>query len=216
MAKKKKVHKSFSIKEAIHFGWQISTKNVWFFIGFLLIPFGINMLLSNFTPQLFDKNLHFNFLGLVILFISWIVSLQFGFAQIAIYFKLADKKKTSLKELFAYFDKGLLWKYFLVGLLLQLIILAGFLVLIIPGIYFSLKYWFAPYIYVDKRTGVIDAFKESARLTEGVKWQLLLLGIVQSLVVLAGALALLVGLFVTLPINYLSDISVYRKLSAKA
>jgi hypothetical protein len=204
----------FSKSEAIKFGWQLATKNIWFLVGLLLIPGIINLLFS-FTPQVFDENLNFSFVGLLFLIVGTIIGLQFSFAQFAVFFKLADQKKSSLKELFAYFDVVLLWRFFLVNFLFGLITTLGFLLLIIPGIYFSLKYWFAVYIFVDKRTGVIEAFKESARITKGVKWQLLLLGILQTLIMLAGALALLVGLFVAVPINYLSDVYVYRKLSGQ-
>lgn len=210
-------HRTFSISKALGFGWNIAKKNFWFFLAVLLIPNAISFLIAFIYQPLFDQNtLLLNILGFVIMIAGWIVSLQLSFATLALYFKFADAKKAELKDLFAYFDARLLRRYFLLNLLFGLMMTVGILLFIIPGIYLGLKYWFTPYIFVDNpKIGIIEAFKESARITKGVKWKLFLLGILQTLIMLAGVLALLVGSAIAVPINYLSDIYVYRKLSAK-
>ena len=215
MEQKISSHK-FSKSEAIRFAWELTKKHFWFFVGFLLLAQVIGFLISSISqPLMQNSNVSIKIAGILVFLAGWIINLEIGFATVMIFFKIADKKKTAVKELFSYFDAGLIFRYFLISLILNLVTLVGFLLFIIPGIYFCLKYWFAPYIFVDKRTGVLEAFRESAKLTQGIKWQLFLLGLVQMLILIAGTLALIVGLFAAAPINFLSDIYVYRKISAQ-
>lgn len=217
MVEQRKHHNKFSKSEVIRFGWDVAKKNLWFFVAILLISNVISWLFSFVSQPLFANNNAFvKIIGILITIAGWIVSLEIGYATFVIFLKFVDKKKVAIKDLFAYFDAGILFRYLLVSLLYGLLVVIGLVLFIIPGIYLGIKYWFAIYIYVDKRTGIIESFKESAKITKGVKWQLFLLGLLQFLIMLAGALALLVGLFVAIPINYLSDFYVYRKLSAKA
>ncbi len=50
----------------------------------------------------------------------------------------------------------------------------GLMLLIVPGIYLGLKYQFYGYAIADKGIGPIDALKESDRMTEGAKQNLLI------------------------------------------
>jgi hypothetical protein len=45
----------------------------------------------------------------------------------------------------------------------------GFILLIIPGIYFSLKYRYASYEVVQNNTGIVEAFSNSGKITDGIK-----------------------------------------------
>ncbi|HVA97209.1 MAG TPA: hypothetical protein VND99_06140 [Candidatus Acidoferrales bacterium] len=214
MAEQKVSHNSFSISEAIRFGWQVATKNIWFFVALILISEGISQIISFiYNNLLANGDMLVRLLGVIVFVIGWVINIEISFATFVIYFKFVDKKKTSLKDLFAYFETKLLWRYFVVSTIQGFIIILGLLLFIYPGIYFATKYWFANNIYVDKRTGIIESFKESAELTKGIKRKLFLFGLVQILVSLAGLLAVVVGLFVAIPITYLSDIYVYRKVS---
>ena len=214
MAEQKITQTTFSISEAIRFGWEIAKKNLWFFVAMLLVTETIGLVTSFiYQPMIKSNDILVILLGIILFIISGIIKLEISFAQLSIYFKFADKKKASIKDLFVYFDTKLLFRYFLINFLLILIIFVGLLLFIVPGIYLGLKYWFVPYIYVDKRTGIIESFKESAKLSQGIKKQLFFLGLLQILIQIGGLLALLVGLFIAIPINYLSDIYVYRKLS---
>ncbi len=62
---------------------------------------------------------------------------------------------------------------------------------------------------------VIEAFKESGRITEGSKWNLFFLALIFLLIVGIGALVLLVGLFVAIPIIIVAWAYVYKKLSSE-
>ena len=81
------------------------------------------------------------------------------------------------------------WKYLFGGILLILIVVAGLVLFIIPGIYLALRFVFVPVILIDKETTIKEAFKKSTDLTKGTKWKLLGLIIILALIqILTGAL----------------------------
>lgn len=89
---------------------------------------------------------------------------------------LLDKKQISIEvAIVTYFkdlDHGL--KILVVGFLYDLLVAVGICLFIIPGVYWGLKYSQAVYIMADhKDMTITDAFKESGRMMEGYKSDLL-------------------------------------------
>lgn len=102
---------------------------------------------------------------------------------------------------------------YLVTMLLYLLIVAGgLLLLIVPGVVWAVKYFLAPYLVIDKGLGPIEAIKLSAKMTDGVKWDLI--GFYYSVVIFMylGILALIVGLMVTIPVGVISFAVLYQLL----
>jgi uncharacterized membrane protein len=93
-----------------------------------------------------------------------------------------------------------------------LIVIGGFILLIIPGIFFALRLQFTCYLIVDKNLGPVEAVKTSWKITKGNAWNLFFLGILLGLINILGLLCLIVGLFVTVPLTMLATTFVYRKL----
>lgn len=62
----------------------------------------------------------------------------------------------------------------LASLLVGSITLVGIMLLIIPGIYFAIKYSFTSYIVITENVGVWEAFSRSGKYTQGYKIDLLL------------------------------------------
>lgn len=91
-------------------------------------------------------------------------------------------------------------------------VVVGLILLIVPGIYLALRFSQFGVAIVDKDMGAIESLKYSARLTEGNKMNLFGLYVLCILVVLAGILALLVGLLAALPVVYLAPYVAYRWL----
>jgi uncharacterized membrane protein len=69
------------------------------------------------------------------------------------------------------------------------------------------------YLIVDRDMGPIEAMKLSAKMTYGYKKRLFLVGLISIGVIVIGALVLLVGLLVALPVVVLVWAYIYRKLS---
>ena len=122
-------------------------------------------------------------------------------------------KKVTLKTFTKMFPRIL--NYLAAQILVTLVILGGFLLFIIPGIIFSIKYMFTPYLVIDKGMGPIEALKASAKLTDGIKWDLVGFGAAIMVLMYLGALALLVGLLVTIPVATVSFVVLYNMLISR-
>ena len=72
---------------------------------------------------------------------------------------------------------------------------------------------FATYLVVDRGAGPIEAIKESWRITKGHKWQLFLLMLTLILLNIAGIIAFVIGVLVTIPVTWLAVTHAYRALS---
>ncbi|MEK7556829.1 MAG: hypothetical protein AAB538_02525 [Patescibacteria group bacterium] len=192
------------IGDAFRFGWQIFKSNIWFLIGVTLVQFLLPRLASPFMDT---ENEAMRF---TILVISVGLSMLLSIGAIKIALALVDGKRPEFAELFRHYR--FIARYFGLSLIYSVIITAGFVLLIIPGIYWALKYQFAAYFVVDKNLGVFEAFHRSADITRGVKWPLFQFMMVQIPLNLLGFLALGVGLLVTIPVTMLAYGKIYRDL----
>jgi uncharacterized membrane protein len=75
---------------------------------------------------------------------------------------------------------------------------------------------YSTFVVVDQRTDPIEALRKSSRLTDGVKGQLFWFGLLLIGVNLVGALALGVGLLVTIPTSFIAAAYVFRRLQQRA
>ena len=84
---------------------------------------------------------------------------------------------------------------------------ASVIALVIVLLRFSMVY----YLIIDGMP-VIDAFRESARITKGFVGALSLLGLVNALIVLAGVLLLFIGLLAAFPVTMMASAAAYTRL----
>lgn len=87
------------------------------------------------------------------------------------------------------------------------------LIMLIPIIIFGIRLQFYSYFIIDKGSGPIEALKKSWIATKGSYWNLVLLSLATGGLNILGALALLIGLFWTIPTTLLATAYVYKKLS---
>lgn len=199
--------RNFSKREAIKIGWEVTKKNFGFFAIVLIISLFINFLPEAIERAFKDLNL---FALIAINFIGIIFSVIVGIGLIKVFLKVFDQEKAELKDLFSHYD--LFFKY-LAGLILYgLIVFAGLMLLIVPGIILGIKFYFFSYFIIDKKLGPIKALKESSRITKGNKWNLFLFFSLIAIIDLIGLLFFFVGLILTVPITMTATVFVYRKL----
>lgn len=106
--------------------------------------------------------------------------------------------------------------FLLTTVLYGLLVAVGMVLLVVPGVIWGVKYAFAGFLVVDKGAEPIDAFRESARLTEGLKGPLFVFGLLLLGINILGAMALGIGLLATVPTSYLAAAYVFRRLQARA
>lgn len=71
---------------------------------------------------------------------------------------------------------------FVLGLLLSLALIFGFLLLIVPGVFLYLMWAVAAPALVEEGTGIFGAFRRSSELTKGARWTVLGLGFIMILI----------------------------------
>ncbi|MEM7009629.1 MAG: hypothetical protein AAF462_10900 [Thermodesulfobacteriota bacterium] len=200
----------FSKTQAIKFGWQRTKHNLIFFIVFCATWFVIQTFSG--LLQIVFNNSGQQFLYAVTYIASILIGVVIYILAIKVGLYLYDNEKIESPNILS-FSFPEMYKIFLAYFLYSILVLIGLFLLVIPGIYWAIKYQFAMFLIIDKNMGVIEAFKQSGRITQGAKWNLLLFLIFIILIMIAGALALLVGLFAAYPTVVIAVAYVYKKLS---
>jgi uncharacterized membrane protein len=203
--------KKFSKGEAIRFGWNTMKNNLGFFIGLLIIA-GLITIILYVLQWLMEKDAPG--LSSILSIVSVVLGLIIEMGMIKIALKFADNSKAELGDLFSCIP--LLPKYMVASILYGLIVLGGMILLIIPAIIWGIKFHFFSYFIIDKGEGTIEALKRSSSITKGAKWDLFLFALLIIGINILGLLALVIGLFATIPTSMVAIAFVYRKLLAQA
>lgn len=194
----------FSKSEAIGFGWNTTLKNLAFFVFVLIILGAIAFLpeiasISRFLP-----------LYLAALAAQWVLGIITSIGLTVIVLKFAEKEKPKAQDLFS--KSNLFFSYLFSSVLVGIVTFVGFLLLIVPGIIWSVRLQFFPYFIVQEGAGPLEAIKKSWNLTQGTVWNLILFNLLLAGIQILGFLALFVGLIFTTPTTWLARAFVYRKL----
>jgi uncharacterized membrane protein len=95
--------------------------------------------------------------------------------------------------------------------LMAVLIVAGFFLLVLPGIYLSIAYSFSPYLIVEKNMGVWEALETSRKAITEYWWRYFGLMLVALLLIIIGSIPLLIGLLWVLPIVAIATGEVFAK-----
>ncbi len=182
--------KKFGITEAISYGTRTFIDHFMVLFGSIIIAGGIYylvkiawlMILATFyfsahSTTIIDAfawgRIDFTTITLVppifyvIYFIGslFILLIYYGFLAgfIQLLFKIHDKGTGTVSDIFSRFD--LAPRMWVTGLLYGLIVCGGLILLIIPGIYFAMRFALYPFFIVDKNEGIIDSLRHSYHVT---------------------------------------------------
>lgn len=138
------------------------------------------------------------------------VWMHMGFVRYLL--KLARGQVPAFGEIFA---GGPLLALLGASLLLGIGVSIGYLLLIVPGVILAAGWLLVPYLVIERRAAVLDAFGTSWRATNGHKVSLVLLALLILLVSMAGMLAFCVGVLVAIPVCMLAIVYAYLKLTGE-
>lgn len=206
---------TLSIKECLRFGWTTFRANPWIFVGAVLVGLAVELVGSGVQKALeFDGESILSLLELVGVLISLGLSMLYALGHTHFFLRAhSDAKGVMLRDLWY---PNRFWRFFGTSILLWVIVGIGILLLIVPGVIAAIVFSFALYLVVDKGLAPVEALKESARLTKGNRWRILLLMLAVVGINLLGLIALFVGLLVTIPVTVLAMVHAYRTLSGGA
>ncbi len=190
----------FSIRDAFAASWaqlfdpatRKPTAVLWLFVAAIILMNTITLVLALSGEKLAAQGDLASLLAGVVLSILAYFFVAYFFAVGLTFNALtaAEGKRIAFSDFFK--PHGVYWRFVGTALLTGIIIVLTFLLFIVPGIYFSLKFFFTLYAVVDRKAGPIQALRISSRLTRGEKWELV--GFYAALFVAA-----LIPLLVTVP-----------------
>jgi uncharacterized membrane protein len=208
---------ALSVGDCLRFGWETFKKRPWILIGGFLLVMIISALpgilgphpeigpdgqLIPHTPTAFE---------LAMSFTSLLVSIFAGIGLTTFALRAHDNIETvQISDLW---NPGPFWRFLGAHILSLLIITAGILLLIVPGIIAAIGLGFVAFLVIDRGAGPVEALKESWRITKGHKWKLALLGLALVGVNILGVLALGIGVLVSAPISLVAGAHAYRTLA---
>jgi uncharacterized membrane protein len=198
----------FPRSEAIRFGWETAKKNIRFYLIALPIVFAISFLFSSLDSSLAEDATMARF---VVGITSWVVSSITSIGLIRISLNFVEKKQSAYTDLFTYYNRTV--NYMATSILYGLIIVAGIILLVIPAIYWGIRFQFFSYLVTEKNLGPIESLKGSWQMTAGHTWQLFIFGLLMMGINLLGVLALFVGMFWAIPTTQVATAYIYKHLS---
>ena len=208
--------KEIVYSDVFGYGWETMKANFGYFVGL-----GLIYIIVLYLPAICQWIVGYSGLsGLTLMYVNYafqIIShvvgivLSIGIIKIALGF--LDGYKLPMLTLIDSFD--CFWRYWGAAILYGLIVFGGYLLFVVPGIVWAVKFSLFRYFVIDKDMGPIEALKASAEASKGVKWELFGLGVLSVLLMLAGLLCLGVGTFLTYPTIVIAQALVYRQLAAQ-
>lgn len=202
--------KGFSRSEALRFGWQTLKRNLGLAVGVGVAGAIASMLMSGLgqaTERAPALATGFALAGQV-------VQAFVGIVWFRLALLLHDGRAVALRDLLP--DWMTFLSYLAVSILYGLLVAAGLVLLVVPGIYLAVRYGLVGFLVVDERADVLGSFRRSSELTRGVRWSLFVLGIALLGINLLGALAFGVGLLFTIPLTAFAAARAYRQLEQRA
>jgi uncharacterized membrane protein len=200
-------NKNVPFSEALTFGWETFKNNALFLIGLYVAVGVITGVLERADEYAAVDSTYFSF---VIGVIAFLVNMLLELGLIAINLKFKDDINPEFVDLFNRLP--LVFHYTAASILYAAMVIVGLVFFIVPGIYLGVRFHFYGYFIVEEEAGPIEALQKSSALTEGVRMDLFLLGLMLIGINIVGLICLFVGLLVSLPITGLAMAYVYRAL----
>lgn len=128
-----------------------------------------------------------------------------------VFLKAARDERVEIKDMLAALSNYR--SAVLANLLVAAIVIIGLMLLIVPGIIFGCKLAFTPYLVVDRKMGVMEAIRESWRMTNGHAGSVFLIGLLGIPVIFAGLIVFGVGVIISFMWITLALASLYHSVS---
>lgn len=204
-----------AVSSLLQHGWETMKKNFpeLLLVFFLQLLLSLPVSLSNvFRSDDFSYGM--GFYGLFSVAYGIIVLLPVGYGCNWVFLKAVRGESFKVTDIFFAFQSFL--NVIISALLAGLIICAGFILFIVPGIIFACKLVFVPYLVMDEKMEATEAIRQSWKMTKGFSWTIFWLAIVGFFIVIAGLICLVVGVIPAVIWIELAFATIYWIVSAKA
>ncbi|MFP4520769.1 MAG: hypothetical protein ACLFQK_01355 [Fibrobacterota bacterium] len=170
-------NKEFDTFEVLNTSWNILKDNFFYFFGYLVI-------LSLLT---------------VIPIAGFVLAAIMSGGYIIVSFKHIKSLKTDFHDFFAIIEHFAPMALFVIAA--GAIIIVGFFILVIPGIYFCISYILAAPLIIDRKMGFWKAMEESRNITGRNFARYAFFTIILLILNFAGLIPMGLGLLITIPLS---------------
>lgn len=177
-------------------GWELFKQNPGGFIGFAVVFFIVQGILS-YLPRIG---------GLI----SLVVTAPLGAGFYVVCAKLMQRRTPEFQDFFTGFQFFV--PLMLLSVVSSILIILGFILLIIPGVFLMVCYLFPSMLIIDRRLDFWPAMELSRRTVQTQWFGFFIFVLLLILVNLGGALLLGVGLLVSLPVSACAMAAAYADI----
>lgn len=221
----------FTIGEVLSRSWQILRSRLFTVIGAVFLSFIVGSILSGVgqAMQPADPNAAPNLPGVLLALAGMFVSVFMNCGLFTFLLNLASGRNAQITDIFSggsIFIKVLLASLTLGVMYMGLVIVVALLMVVLTaiapplailgamaaavmGILFFTRYSQFYYLLADREVGPVESIKLSSQIMQGRTLQFMGLMLVNMLVNICGLLALVVGLFVTIPLSLVTTAVFY-------
>lgn len=197
----------FSITKALREAWVLFRTNLWLFLILSLVTCALQ-----FATQ--GKHVPW-----FVMAIGSIAAFVWSYIFLRITLRVVRERKIELsmdtfkKELPSVKDFFML---IILSILTTVIIVLGFVLLVIPGIYLLIRLCFSSLSYVDKKETIKKTIHHSWDITKGdAFWTIILVLLLMAVLMLIGILLFGVGLLVAYPLVLIFFVLLYQSLDRR-
>lgn len=194
----------FTISGALREGWELTKVNIGFLISYQIILFIAVWLFFGPIPEW--KLLPMHIIGFLVITLG-----KMGFINSSLL--LTKGLKPGFDQ--CYRNWRLLLPWIAASFLYTMLFIAGFALLIVPGLYVMSIFGFFPFFILDKGSGPIEALHQSADATKGMRNHILLFILACIGLNLLGFLFFGVGILITGPVTLIAMASVYEIITGQ-
>lgn len=207
------MEKKIKVGELLSFAWETFKANPVQHILVLLLAGAVQQL-TDLPVKLLFANDPYAF-AIANILVSMTIGVLVGIFMISYAILQVRKSEESVLDMVkSVFDFELWWKYLLASIISGVIVMLGLLLLVVPGVIAAIGLIFVSYLVVDYKMNPVDAVKKSWEMSNGYKWDLFILVLALAVLNALGALALFIGLLVTIPISMFVVARAYDILSS--
>jgi uncharacterized membrane protein len=213
------------IAECITRAWSLVKSNFWPVVGInLLVMLAIivpNQIISLFTRSTTNEMIrerHVTVFGVFLILLTSILTTPIYMVLMAglykYFLKLIRGESATVADAFSGFGPSF-GQLILLGLVQTVLVLIGYALCLLPGLYLNVAWFFAMPLVIDKRMGFWDAMELSRKVTNKHWFVVLGFLIVYGLLAGSGAIACCIGVFVTMPIGVAALMYAYESVFAE-
>lgn len=184
--------KNFSIRVALKTGWDNFVRRPWYLLGLalaiLVLTFATTSESALFTALSFI--VYGGYLGLLLKHYAW--------------------ETVKFDDVIPVDNRWI--SFAILGIVKSLMIIAGFFLFVVPGVYLAIRWMFAELLVIDQGMRPLEALRASSVMTKGIMWKLFAFSLVAIALIAVGFLAFGIGAVVASIVIMFATIKIYKDI----